>query len=137
MNNENQNWVALKFGGTSVSTKENWQHILDVIKERKKQGFSVCVVHSALKGVSNLLEKLVEVSTQEQADTILKQIKDQHNQLAEDLGVDGPALLQEPYKELEQLSKGIVLIGEASYRVHARILAQGELMSTRLGAAYL
>src|SRR5699024_4678268 len=39
--------------------------------------------------------------------------------------------------ELEQLSKGIVLIGEASYRVHARILAQGELMSTRLGAAYL
>ena len=38
---------------------------------------------------------------------------------------------------LEQLVAGVKLVGEVSPRVHARVLATGELAATELGAAYL
>ena len=38
---------------------------------------------------------------------------------------------------MEQLVAGVKLIGEVSARVHARVLATGELAATTLGAAYL
>lgn len=48
-------WVVLKFGGSSVSSIEKWQVIVDVVKSRIKQGHQVMLVHSAAQGLTNLL----------------------------------------------------------------------------------
>jgi diaminopimelate decarboxylase/aspartate kinase len=49
-------WVVMKFGGTSVSSVENWETIARLVKARLDAGLNPVVVHSALRGVSNALE---------------------------------------------------------------------------------
>ena len=130
-------WVVMKFGGTSVSTAERWQTIAGLVRSRLDAGLKPVIVHSALKGVSNSLEGLLLAAGQEDPAPVLAEIRRAHYALAEDLGVDGPALLDESMHELEQLFAGVKLLREASVRVRVRIMALGELMATRLGAAFL
>ncbi len=137
MSNESSNWIVLKFGGTSVSSKENWENIVSVINDRRAEGYSVCMVHSALGGISNLLEEILESATNGGAEELVEQVKQKHISLASSLGLSAEDLLQDDFRELEHIVKGIELIGEASYRVQARLLSIGELMATKLGAAYL
>ena len=42
-----------------------------------------------------------------------------------------PAILDERFRALEQIVAGVKLVGEVSPRVHARVLATGELAATR------
>ncbi len=134
---KNRPWLVLKFGGTSVSSKQNWEQIADVINAKKQEGYAICIVHSALKGVSNLLQQLIHETKAEQAGPIVEQIKEQHLALARDLDLNGHELLADYFNELENISNGIVLIGDVGPRVEARLLALGELMATTLGSAYL
>ena len=128
----------MKFGGTSVSTAENWSTIAQLIRNRVDAGSKPVVVHSALKGVSNGLESiLLAAAAGEDAGEMLGAIRTQHYELAEALGLDGPALMDETLHELEQLVAGVRLVREVSVRVRVRIMALGELMATRLGAEYL
>ncbi len=134
---QNQNWIVLKFGGTSVSTHENWENILQIIQKRKKQGYSICIVHSALKGVSDLLQQFLHPDEQNQSINHAKKIKEQHLQLATRLGLEGASLLAPYFTQLEKV------VDEVENRVHiderreAELLALGELMATTLGSAYL
>ena len=127
----------MKFGGTSVSSLANWKNIASVLDKKLSEGYRVCLVHSALSGVSNKLEKIIASASNGESEAIVSEIRDQHLELAEDLGVDADQLLGDEFSELEQLARGISLIQEAGYHVQARIMALGELMSTKLGAAYL
>lgn len=137
MAHKRSDWMVLKFGGSSVSSLENWKKIVSVIKKRSADGFKVCVVHSALSGISNRLEKIIANPESERIFDHLEEIKRRHLTLADSLGLAGDELLANDFEELDHIIKGIELIGEASYRVQARLLALGELMATRLGAAYL
>ncbi len=130
-------WVVLKFGGTSVSTADRWQTIGDIVQQRLDAGLRVLVVHSALAGMSNKLEAALRATATGDEDGQRDDIVAGHLALAADLGLDGQALLAPYFAELEQLFAGVRLVREASPRVQARIMALGELMSTRLGAAYL
>ena len=130
-------WVVMKFGGTSVSSADNWHIIADLIRNRLDAGLRPVIVHSALKGVSNTLNTLLIAAVDGAPSDGLDQIRDQHHALAEELGIDGPELLDESLQELEQLIAGVRLVREVSVRVRVRIMALGELMSTRLGAAFL
>ena len=47
-------FVVLKFGGSSVSSKETWDSIFDVLTQRSKE-FRPFVVCSALSGISDTL----------------------------------------------------------------------------------
>ena len=130
-------WVVLKFGGTSVSTAENWAIIARLLRERLAEGVRPVVVHSALVGVSNALIALLDTAVARgDTDEKLAKIRAQHDALAKDLGID-PALLDERFAALAQVVAGAKLVGEVSPRVHARVLAHGELAATDLGAAYL
>ena len=53
-------WVVLKFGGTSVSSRERWSNIAAIAGERIREGFHPVIVCSALSGISNALEQLVQ-----------------------------------------------------------------------------
>jgi|AntRauTorckE6833_2_1112554.scaffolds.fasta_scaffold03020_4 diaminopimelate decarboxylase/aspartate kinase len=130
-------WIVLKFGGTSVSTENNWTKIADIVRRRAEEGYRVCVVHSALKGISDKLQVLAETTDEDQSRTIIKEIKFRHARLAASLGLDEEAILSTYYQELQNISEGVVLIGEVSTKVVARLLALGELMATALGHAYL
>lgn len=130
-------WVVLKFGGRSVSTAPNWAVIARLIRDRIAEGVRPVVVHSALVGVSNALIALLDAAVSgADTDDKLHKIRAQHDALATDLGLD-PAMLDDRFRALEQTVAGVKLIGEVSPRVHARVLATGELAATELGAAYL
>ncbi len=129
-------FVVMKFGGRSVANKENWATIAQLVRQRRGQGLIPVVVHSALAGVSNALEELLHSATGENVDEKLAAIRTCHDDLAEELGVD-PSVLDTEFRKLEQLIDGIRLVGEVSPRVHARVMAVGELAATTLGAAYL
>ncbi len=130
-------WIVLKFGGTSVASRARWQKIAQIARALKEQGKAVLIVHSALAGVSDLLEVSVQAALDGERRSVISSLREKHLQLAADLGVDGASLLSGYFHELEQLLDGIALVGEASARVRARLLALGELMATRLGAAWL
>lgn len=130
-------WVVMKFGGTSVSTAENWAHIAQFIRNRLDEGLRPVVVHSALAGVSNRLVNALQEASEGSRSDELAAIREQHYKLASDLQVDGKKLLDDTLHELEQLVAGVRLVREVSVRVRVRVMALGELMATRLGAAYL
>lgn len=137
MGRERLEWIVLKYGGTSVSSLENWKKITTVVKKRREKGFKVCLVHSALSGISNELETIVRNPSSDDIFDRVDAIEKRHRQLGSEFGVAADELLADDFEELEHIVKGIKLIGEASYRVQARLLAIGELMATKLGAAYL
>ncbi len=130
-------WIVLKFGGTSVSSRTNWETIASRLKAIIAEGKRPLVVCSALSGVSDLLESVIADSPGGEHESVLAEIRRRHVELAQSLEVDAPALLSEEFELLDQLARGAALLGEVSPGVHARIMALGELMSTRLGAAFL
>ncbi len=133
----NSDWVVMKFGGSSVSTKDKWETIAQLVQRRLDDGLRPVIVHSALQGVSNALATLLETALAGDASDGLDAIRQRHYELADDLGLDASVLLDDALHELGQLIAGVRLIREVSVRVRVRIMALGELMATRLGAAYL
>jgi diaminopimelate decarboxylase/aspartate kinase len=130
-------WVVMKFGGTSVSTAENWATIAGLVRNRLDSGLQPVIVHSALRGVSDGLEEVLRCAAAGEPTERLQAIREQHFQLAADLGLDGHQMLGSTLDELEQLVAGVRLVREVSVRVRVRIMALGELMATRIGAGYL
>lgn len=137
MASSQQPWIVLKFGGTSVSKLERWQTIAAIARERLDEGAKPFIVCSALSGISNLLEKLTREAVTGSYEATLEEIVGRHRELGAALGIDVDALLGEAFDELGRLALGASLVGEESPRLRARVMATGELMSTRLGAAFL
>lgn len=133
-------WLVLKFGGTSVASAHNWETIADVVRARLDEGFRPVVVHSALAGVTNILEALPTRALEGTHEELLAEIEARHDALAADLGFlprETIDLLAPDRRELRELAEGVALLREATPRTRARILAFGERMATRIGAAYL
>jgi bifunctional diaminopimelate decarboxylase / aspartate kinase len=129
-------FVVLKFGGTSVSTVERWRTIAAEIRARLDEGLQPVVVCSALSGVTNALEALLTAAASGDATGAVAAIRERHERFAAELAVD-LGLVTEELAELERLAIGASLVGEASPRTRARVLAKGELLLTRLAAAWL
>ncbi len=132
-----QNWVVLKFGGTSVKSLADWRVISKRIADVRAEGKRVFVVHSAVATISDLLDTLVTHAVAGEGEAELAAIKARHLELATELGVEGEALLAPYFDALDRLRAGLSLTGDVSPRLKARIMAQGELMATTLGQAWL
>jgi diaminopimelate decarboxylase/aspartate kinase len=130
-------WVVLKFGGTSVSSLANWKNIAAVVKKRSATGAPVLVVHSAVSGITDKLEKLLEAALQQKADEAMAVIEKRHRDLAAELGVAVGPELEKHFSELKQIAAGVALVGEVSDKTRARLMSAGELMATELGARFL
>jgi diaminopimelate decarboxylase/aspartate kinase len=130
-------WVVVKFGGTSVSTLANWRNIALVVHRRLERGNRVLVVHSAITKITDLLERLLAAAQSGNPEEALKAIEDRHRQLTTDLGVGVSPQLQGYFDELRQMANGIALVRELSDRTRARVMANGELMATEIGARFL
>jgi diaminopimelate decarboxylase/aspartate kinase len=131
-------WVVLKFGGTSVSSVSNWKNVAHVVRERLAEGLHPVVVHSALSGITDRLEQLLAKALTGEWEPVMDQIERRHMDLARDLGVPKVAAdLEHHFTDLRRSAEGIYLIGEVSDRLRARVMSNGELMATRIGAAFL
>jgi len=131
-------WVVLKFGGTSVARPEGWQVIAGRLR-KLLPGHRVWLVLSALSQVSNRLETAIDEALGDRRQDSFHWIRETHQALAESTGVsrEGYEPVRELLDELSRLLEGVRLTREASPRLRAKVLAFGELASTRLGAAVL
>ena len=140
MTHDNPRWIVLKFGGTSVSSAKSWSTVASVLRDRIAEGYRPVVVHSALSGVTTALDTVAEAALARQHSPLIAQIDERHDELAAELGLapeEAAELLRPSRAELREVAEGIALVGELTPRTRARLLALGERMATRLGAAYL
>jgi diaminopimelate decarboxylase/aspartate kinase len=68
-------WIVLKFGGTSVSSLANWRNIATVVKQRRAADAQVLVVHSAVSGVTDRLERLLTAALAREHESALAGIE--------------------------------------------------------------
>ncbi len=129
---------VMKFGGTSVGRPERMQHIAGMVT---KETEPVIVVLSALSGTTNAL---VEIG-----DNIAKGDRDAAKQVIDKLEAHYQAFISELVKKEETLAKAKAIVAEHfeflniilrisfSEALSKDILAQGELLSTKLFCTYL
>ncbi|HEV7448606.1 MAG TPA: bifunctional aspartate kinase/diaminopimelate decarboxylase [Steroidobacteraceae bacterium] len=130
-------WIVLKFGGTSVSSLTNWRNIAMVTRSRLDGGARVLIVHSAVTGITDRLEKLLDAALAQTHEVDLRAIEERHAQLAGELGIPLGTEVEQYLAELRHIAAGVALIGEVSDRTRARVMSAGELIATQLGARYL
>lgn len=129
--------VVLKFGGTSVANASCWNHIAEIVSKKHKNGKKVFLVCSAPSQISNLLERGLSEALTSSHHATLEAIKTTYTKLAQDLGIDAQELIEHHFNELDKKLLGIALLQEKPPRIHAQVMAFGELLLSHLGARYL
>lgn len=127
-------WVVLKFGGTSVSSRARWDTIAELARKRREEGLAVLLVVSAVSGVTDRLKALIAAKPAERsalADALIAL----HRDFASELGV-APAKIAPVEAALHAALQAPAAIA-GGFAWQAQIYALGELWSSRLGAAYL
>jgi diaminopimelate decarboxylase/aspartate kinase len=130
-------WVVLKFGGTSVSTRERWDKIAGVARGWRERGKNVLIVVSALSGITDKLKALGEA----QADAtrrgaIRDEIRARHEAMFAELELTDRAPLQYWLERLDAVAAN-VRADAGGLPWQAEVLALGEQLSSTLGVAYL
>ena len=128
-------WIVLKFGGTSVSSRHRWDTIGRLAKARADANDArVLVVVSALSGVTNALQAIADGATD--ANVRIAALIERHRDFAVELGLDPDLVLGERIAALQGLATD-KRAAACTLDWQADVLAQGELLSSTLGAAYL
>lgn len=128
-------WIVIKLGGTSVSSRCNWDNVLTEVRQHLSAGKRVLLVQSALSGITDALEALLAARGPEALQTALDAIAARHQAFATELGVDPELPLY--IEKLQRLAAGAHLTGEVTPRLKAEVMASGELMASTLAARYL
>ena len=131
-------WIVLKFGGTSVSQRHRWDTIGRLMRERADdENAKVLVVVSALSGVTNQLQSAIDRADNDAFLADLEhQLRERHLGFARELGLNAEAVLAERLNSLHALFADPRRLARA-FDWQADVLAQGELLSSTLGVAYL
>jgi diaminopimelate decarboxylase/aspartate kinase len=131
-------WLVLKFGGSSVSGKKQWQAIESVARNRLNQGYRVLLVCSAIKGITNALQELADKASSRDFSMIAK-ILLRHRQLSVKLDFDIEDLLAQTAKQMTTIVENIADAENdiGRYSAVASLLAIGEWLSTHIGERYL
>jgi len=120
-----------------VGTAANWPTIAKTLRQRLAEGNRVLMVHSALSGVSDTLEKMAQTTDGNVLQSLRQQIVARHEGMAGELGLELGQIARDYLEELGRICHGIALTGETSARLHARIMAFGELLATEIAIGYL
>jgi diaminopimelate decarboxylase/aspartate kinase len=130
-------WRVLKFGGTSVATLANWRSIADTVQQRSADGSPILIVHSALSGVTDLLERAFAAAIEQGASAELLALQERHLSLARDLGLTVVPSFDAQFSSLRGRLESISEGGVPTARDRAAVIAHGELLATALGEAFL
>jgi bifunctional diaminopimelate decarboxylase / aspartate kinase len=132
-------WFVLKFGGTSVSRRHRWDTIGRLAKKRvDDHDARVLVVVSALSGVTNELQAIANVGGDEgqNMQARIDALLERHRAFCVELDLDADAVLGKRLRALQSLSDD-PRAETRSLDWQAEVLAQGELLSSSIGVAYL
>jgi diaminopimelate decarboxylase/aspartate kinase len=127
-----ENWIVLKFGGTSVAGRRQWETIARLAESRRSDGFRVLLVCSAVAGVTNLLN---ELTFKPGSADRLEEILEIHRRLGRELEVDEELWLAQAEVRLQECLND--LTHEPGHRYRAALVAMGEWLSTRIGHCFL
>lgn len=160
-------FIVLKFGGTSVSTRERWANIASLAQARRDEGARVVVVVSALSGVTDALKAIGERAARgEDVAGAATALVSRHREFVGELGLDDTPelakwleLLDRSCGRGESPHSAASVPGEERRGFHpsysdsgplrerppergslawqAEVLALGELMSSALGVRVL
>ncbi|KGQ17718.1 Bifunctional aspartate kinase/diaminopimelate decarboxylase protein [Lysobacter dokdonensis DS-58] len=130
-------WVVLKFGGTSVSRRNRWDTIGRIASKRMAdENVRVLVVVSALSGVTNELQAIAYSAAGEPFDAHFDALVERHRAFCTELDLDADTVLGARFEALRALAAD-PRAKSRELAWQADVLAQGELLSSTLGAAYL
>jgi aspartate kinase len=127
--------IVMKFGGTSVESHEAIERVTGIVK-RNLARRPLVVVSAMGKTTNKLLLAATEAAAgrRDQSLTLVDEIRSQH--LADGLAVAGPAAadldrhIRSHFDWLEELVKGISIVGEISPRSTDAIASVGERLSS-------
>ncbi len=134
---------VLKFGGSSLSNPDAIATLMKVISNDLEEKCDVIIVCSALEGVTNKINKLVEDAIAGRDITKgLKELEEKHYDLVRShLAVkrQNQVLLgiKLYFNQLEEMLSGISALGEVSHRTIDRALSYGELCSALMFTSFI
>ncbi len=126
---------VLKFGGTSVGTKESIQEMLKIVKESFDNGEKPLVVLSAMSGVTNLLTQMAENAAEGKSfEENLKMLEEKHFEVVKSLiavKFQNPVFtkLKLMLNELDEILQGVYALKELSMQSKDLIVSFGERFS--------
>ena len=131
-------WLVLKFGGSSLTGIRQWQAIESLARNRLDQGYRVLLVCSAIKGVTDALQALADNASSRDF-SLIEQTLSQHRLLSKELNIDIEDLLAQAAKQITNMVKKIADADTDAprYAAIASLLALGEWLSTQIGERYL
>ncbi|MDD4776995.1 MAG: bifunctional aspartate kinase/homoserine dehydrogenase I [Fermentimonas sp.] len=126
---------VMKFGGTSVGNPESLQQVKDIITKEKEP---VIVVVSALAGVTDRLLLAADFALKSNPGykTLLDEITEKHRIVIEKLGFSDeekqPLVkkTEQLFDELQNILRGVFLIGDLSQKTSDKIVSYGERLSS-------
>lgn len=134
----------VKVGGSLLAAKADFLRVASAIAERRRDGGSLLVVASALKGVTDLLEQSAVQALHARRSNghlgeTLESLRQRHLEITREITGSDSALerVRQALAEVEGLVDGIRASGELSDETYARLLSYGERLSVLLVAAAL
>jgi len=137
--------LVLKFGGTSISSVANIRYVAKLIHSLSKQ-HKIVSVFSAISGVTDDLIRistLIQKGNKDAANNITKKIIKNHIQMANTCVKNSKIKkeliekMKNDLSELEELSHGMLLLGEVTPRSSDYLISFGERLSINLIAFVL
>lgn len=118
---------VLKFGGKSLD--QGLDRVIDIIKNKKQEG-DIAVVVSAIGNTTDTLELILNsAKNQENYIELFENFKERaHHQ-----GFN----LSKEFETLGKLFEGVALLGDYNAKIKDKVLAQGELISSKILAQKL
>ena len=130
--------IVLKFGGTSVGSVENFRKVAEIVNQVREDKI---VVLSAMSGVTNTLVEIahhLKTGDKERAILLIESLNQKYREVVRDLLPDD-GIQEEAFDFLETHNALLNRIATEDFTESSEkeILAQGELVSTRLFHYYL
>lgn len=120
---------VLKFGGKSLASAQEFKQLIDIIQDEASKG-QIAVVVSAIGDTTDVLQEILEKAGQQNGYIpVLEEFENRATHQKYDLNQE--------FSYLKQQLEGVSLIGEFSPKIKDRVLAQGELISSKILAAEL
>ncbi|MBL4862913.1 MAG: aspartate kinase, partial [Crocinitomicaceae bacterium] len=131
--------IVMKFGGTSVSSKQNIEQLKSVLLKKKE---NYIVVVSAFSTITNKLEEIARLALADNSAALQEEFKSIHFKLIEALfplanQTELFMLVQQKCNEIENICASIYTLNELSFKTQAHIVSYGEQMSSFILYKYL